>query len=52
MFERDFDSFDDIQCEDMYDENYVMDNDYNDDNEDIVTYDDLTDFGMLEFEEF
>lgn len=39
MFDPNFDSFDDLQCEDLYDESYIMDNDY---------YDDLTEF---EYEE-
>ena len=36
----DFDSFDDIQCEDVYDENYVIENDFDDE---VVSYDDLMD---------
>lgn len=49
------DSFDDIQCEDVYDENYIMDNDYDDDVEfesDYVSYDDLVDFGTVNFEDY
>lgn len=47
----DFDSFDDIQCEDVYDENYVIENDFEDDFE-VVGYDDLVDFGTVNFEDF
>lgn len=49
------DSFDDIQCEDVYDENYIMDNDYDDNVEldsDYVSYDDLVDFGTIEFGDY
>lgn len=50
---RDFDSFDDIQCEDVYDENYVIENDFEDDFDyEVVTYDDLVDFGDVNFEDF
>lgn len=52
MFGADFDSFDDLQCEDVYDESYIADNDYDDYNEDVVTYDDLTDFGSIEYGDF
>lgn len=53
MIGRDFDSFDDLQCEDVYDENYVMENDFNDEVDDeVVTYDDLTDFSDLSFEDY
>ena len=50
---RDFDSFDDIQCEDMYDENYVIENDFEDDFEsEVITYDDLIDTCDIYFEDF
>lgn len=49
---RDFDSFDDIQCEDVYDENYVIENDFEDDYDDVITYDDLIDTCDIYFEEY
>lgn len=48
----DFDSFDDLQCEDLYDENYIMENDYEDDYDDVITYDDLIDTSDIYFEEY
>ena len=51
------DNFDNLQCEDVYDENYVMENDYEDDYDDdaetgYVSYDDLVDFGTLDFSDY
>ena len=49
---RDFDSFDDIQCEDVYDENYVIENDFEDVDDEVITYDDLIDTSDIYFEEY
>lgn len=52
MLSREFDSFDDLQCEDVHDENYVIDNDYDDNHEtECVSYEDLIDRD-LNFEDF
>lgn len=47
---EEFDSFNDLQCEDVYDDNYIAENDY-DDSDGCVTYDDLVDRDV-EFEDF
>ena len=53
----DFDSFDDLQCEDVYGDDYVLqedfDEDVNDDEETgYVGYDDLVDFSTLDFSDY